>query len=140
MRRLANFMGLTLAFACAGAWAADQHDDGARKPPPAVQGQLTQDADNTGMNERDKSGETQTPQDQSNDAADREVLAAVRREIVDDDALSTSAHNVKILVKDGVVTLRGPVSNAEEKGRIETLAHQVQGVASVENQLDIKTD
>ena len=139
MSRLANLMGLTLAFACAGAWAADQRDDSTSTPPP-VQGQFSQDADNTGMNERDKSGETQTPQDQSNDAADRELLAAVRRQIVDDDVLSTSAHNIKILVKDGVVTLRGPVSNADEKGKIETLAHQVQGVASVENQLDIKSD
>jgi len=139
MRGLANFMGLTLAFACAGAWAADQRDEGATTPP-AVQGQFSQDADNTGMNERDRSGATQTPQDQSNAAADRELLAAVRREIVDDDALSTSAHNIKILVKDGVVTLRGPVSNADEKSKIETLAHQVQGVASVENELDINSD
>ena len=67
------------------------------------------------------------------------MLAAVRRAVVRDKTLSTSAHNVKIVAKDGVVTLRGPVRSEDEKGKIEKLAQQVAGVASVENQLDVKT-
>jgi osmotically-inducible protein OsmY len=89
------------------------------------------------MNVRDRDGATQTPQKQSNDATDRDLLAAVRREIVDDTTLSTSAHNVKIIAEAGVVTLRGPVSNAEEKVRVGNHAKQVAGVASVVNELDL---
>ena len=136
MRKLASLMGLTLAFTCAGGWAADQRD-AEETTAPSVHGQMTPDADNTEMNVRDRDGATQTPQKQSNDATDRDLLAAVRREIVDDTTLSTSAHNVKIIVESGVVTLRGPVSNAEEKVRVGNLAKQVAGVASVVNELDI---
>ena len=91
------------------------------------------------MNVRDKSGATQTPQKQTNSAGDRKLLAAVRRAVVRDKNLSTSAHNVKIIAKDGVVTLRGPVRNQGEKSKIEKLAQQVAGVTSVDNQLDVKT-
>ncbi len=92
------------------------------------------------MNVRDKSGATQTPQTQANSSeADRKLLAAIRRAVVGDKTLSKSAHNVKIVTKDGVVTLRGPVTSEDEKGRVEKLAQQVAGVASVENQLDVKT-
>ena len=64
----------------------------------------------------------------------------VRRAVVGDKSLSTSAHNVKIVTKEGVVTLRGPVTSEDEKSRVEKLAQQVAGVSSVENQLDVKTN
>ena len=91
------------------------------------------------MNVRDKSGATQTPQKQSNNAADRKILAAVRRAVEHDKTLSSYGHNVKIVTEHGVVTLRGPVRSDDEKGKIEQLAMQVAGVASVSNQLDVKT-
>jgi hyperosmotically inducible protein len=138
MRKLAKLMTFTLALGCASAWAADRPADSAMTPP-AAQGRTPPGADNTGMNVRDKSGATQTPQKQTNSKEDRKVLAAVRRAVVRDKTLSTYAHNVKIGAKDGVVTLRGPVRNESEKGKIETLAQQVAGVTSVDNQLDVKT-
>ncbi|WP_046350797.1 BON domain-containing protein [Janthinobacterium sp. B9-8] len=95
--------------------------------------------DNTEMNVRDKSGATLTPQMQSNRKEDRKLLAAVRRTVVDDNTLSTSGQNVKILARDGVVTLRGPVDNESEKNKLGDLAKQVAGVTSVLNQLDVKT-
>ena len=67
------------------------------------------------------------------------MLAAVRRAVVDDKALSTTAHNVKMVALNGVITLRGPVKNEGEKQKIEELAKQVAGVTRVVNQLDIKT-
>ncbi|AMC37062.1 hyperosmotically inducible protein [Janthinobacterium sp. B9-8] len=91
------------------------------------------------MNVRDKSGATLTPQMQSNRKEDRKLLAAVRRTVVDDNTLSTSGQNVKILARDGVVTLRGPVDNESEKNKLGDLAKQVAGVTSVLNQLDVKT-
>lgn len=139
MRELSKLMSFTLVLGCASALAADRPADSATKTP-AAQGQTTPRADNTGINVRDKSGATQTPQKQAkNSEADRKLLAAVRRAVVGDKTLSKSAHNVKIVSKDGVVTLRGPVRSEDEKGRVEKLAQQVAGVASVENQLDVKT-
>ncbi|WP_295994432.1 BON domain-containing protein [Rugamonas sp.] len=95
---------------------------------------------NTRLNTRDKNNTADTPQAQSNSKADRDLLAAVRRTVVKDKSLSTLAHNVKIMVANGAVTLRGPVHDDAEKSKIETLAKQVNGVASVENDLDIKTN
>src|SRR5688572_13008462 len=135
-----KLMGMTLLLACASAFAADRPADGPR-PAPSVQGQAAPNADNTRMNARDKTGATQTPQDQAGGSeADRKLLAAVRRAVVTDNSLSTSAKNVKIVTKDGVVTLRGPVNSADEKARVARLAQQVAGVSSVENQLDVKTN
>lgn len=119
------------------AWAADQ-STGTTKPA-SDQSAATSRADNTEMNERDKSGVTKTAQKQTNREGDRKLLAAVRRAVVDEKTLSTSAHNVKIVVLNGAVTLRGPVNNESEKRKVEELAKQVAGVTNVANQLDIKT-
>jgi len=138
MRTLLKLMSFTLALGGASALAADRPADNATRAP-AVQGLATPKADNTEMNVRDRSGATLTPQKQTNRESDRKLLAAVRRAVVDDKTLSTSAHNIKIVVRGGVVTLRGPVSSENEKSRIADLAHQVAGVVSIENQLDVKT-
>jgi hyperosmotically inducible periplasmic protein len=138
MRRFAKLLSFFLVLGCASALAADPPANTATTAP-AAQGQTTPKADNTGVNVRDKSGATQTAQKQTNNAADRKLLAAVRRAVVRDKTLSTSGHNVKIVAIDGVVTLRGPVISEDEKGKIEKLAQQVAGVTSVQNQLDVKT-
>lgn len=97
-------------------------------------------ADNSKMNMRDRADSAATPMSQSNDSADVKLLAAVRRAIVDDESLSTKAHNVKVMVAHGVVTLRGPVDNASEKAKVAALAKKVSGVSRVDNQLDITTE
>ena len=107
-------------------------------PTPA--GKATPLAENTTMNDRDKGSTADTAQAQSNAKGDRELLAAVRRSVVKDKSLSTTAHNVKILAANGVITLRGPVKSEQEKAQVETLAKQVAGVTSVQNNLDIKTN
>ena len=136
MQMLAKLIGFTLVLS-SSAWASDQ-PAGTTKPT-SVQGAATSRADNTEMNERDKSGATKTAQKQTNREEDRKLLAAVRRAVVDEKTLSTSAHNVKIVVLNGVLTLRGPVNNESEKKKVEELANQVAGVTNVVNQLDIKT-
>ena len=136
MQILAKLIGLTLVLG-SPAWASDQ-PAGTTKPA-SVQGAATSRADNTEMNERDKSGATNTAQKQTNREGDRKLLAAVRRAVVDEKTLSISAHNVKIVVLNGTITLRGPVNNESEKKKVEELAKQVAGVTSVVNQLDIKT-
>jgi osmotically-inducible protein OsmY len=132
MRQAAITIGLVMSLA--GGVAVAQTTP---SPPP---GKATPIADNTVMNGRDQANTADTAQSQSNAKADRELLAAVRRSVVKDKSLSTTAHNVKILASNGVVTLRGPVKSDAEKAQIETLARQVAGVTSVQNNLDIKTN
>jgi len=95
-------------------------------------------ADNTAVNARDRSGDTPTSQTQSNDKSDVKLAAAVRRSITKDSSLSTSAHNVKVRVSAGTVTLRGPVKSDDEKARVESIARSVAGVSQVTNDLEIK--
>ena len=94
-------------------------------------------ADDTGRNTRDRDGTTLTADEQSNSKNDVEITRQVRRAIVKDDSLSTSAHNVKIITNGGVVTLRGPVASAEEKTMVAKMAAKVNGVDKVDNQLEI---
>ena len=94
--------------------------------------------DNTGKNERDRSTETKTSGDQSNSSQDIKITGDVRRAIVKDNSLTSTAKNVKIITAGGIVTLRGPVNSAEEKSKIEQLATAAAGGAKVDNQLEVK--
>jgi hyperosmotically inducible protein len=96
-------------------------------------------ADNTSMNQRDKSADAVKVTDQPNNSADIHVAAAVRKAIVDDKSLSTLAHNVKLVAANGTVTLRGPVNSSSEKAKVGQIVASISGVSSVDNQLDVKT-
>jgi len=98
------------------------------------------DAEDTGVNVRDRSDAAVTPEEQGGEAGDREITAAIRRAIVKDDSLSLNAHNVKIITQDGTVTLRGPVDSAAERTTIAQLAEKTAGVKRVDNQLEINAD
>jgi len=102
---------------------------------------LAQDpaADNTRKNERDRSGETATSGDQSNNQEDVKITAAIRRAGVGDKSRSMTAKNVKIITANGTVTLRGPVNNDAEKTKIAELAQSAAGGAKIDNQLEVKT-
>ena len=107
-------------------------------PPVTAEQHGDTKADNTERNVRDRDDKTVLPTDQGGSAADRDVTAAIRKAIVDDDALSTNAQNVKIVTVAGVVTLRGPVETSEEKAAIAATAEKTNGVKRVDNQLEIK--
>jgi hyperosmotically inducible periplasmic protein len=94
--------------------------------------------DNTGTNERDRSGETKTSGDQSNSSADLKTTQAIRQALMKDGELSTTAKNIKVITANGHVTLRGPVKTAQEKAKIDQLAKSAAGGAQIDNQLDIK--
>jgi hyperosmotically inducible protein len=108
-------------------------------PANAASSSAATKPNDTAINSRDRSSQTLTPMNQPNDKADIKLAAAVRRTIVKDKSLSMSAHNVKSIVANGVVTLRGPVANADEKSKIESDVRAVSGVSRVDNQLDVKT-
>jgi hyperosmotically inducible periplasmic protein len=73
----------------------------ARDPHPALLLAQNTPADNTGRNERDRSGATLTPEDQSSNKADVELTRRIREAVVADKSLSTNAHNVKIITEAG---------------------------------------
>ena len=93
--------------------------------------------DNTDVNIRDRRGETLTPGDQSESVVDRTLTQRIRQAIMADESLSTTAKNVKIMMLNGVVTLRGPVRSLQEKGSIEATAQHLAGTTKVDNQLEI---
>jgi hyperosmotically inducible protein len=97
------------------------------------------DTENTERNVRDKSGATLTPEDQKESGVDRRITANVRRAVVGDESLSLNAHNVKIITRNRVVTLRGgPVESQAEKTKIGELARKAAGVKRVNNQLEVE--
>lgn len=59
--------------------------------------------------------QSQTADQQKDNAADQMVTARIRRSIVSDHSLSMYGHNVKVIVSGGNVTLRGPVHSEAEK-------------------------
>ena len=95
--------------------------------------------DNTDVNTRDRRGETSTTSDdQAERAVDRTLTQRIRQAIVADESLSTTAKNVKVMMINGVVTLRGPVHSLQEKGSIAATAQHIAGTNNVDNQLEIK--
>jgi len=91
-------------------------------------------ADNTKVNKNDVGV---TADSQKMNPADRELAQKVRKAIVDDKSLSTYAHNVKVIARDGAVTLKGPVRSDEEKTAVEAKAVSVAGDGKVTNELTV---
>lgn len=75
------------------------------------------EADNTARNEPDAKGETVTPPDQGTSDADMKMTKDIRAAIVSSD-LSFNAKNIKIITRDGHVTLRGVVDNSAEHAAV----------------------
>jgi len=94
--------------------------------------------DNTAKNRRDKDSNTMTAEKQSNKKSDVEITREIRKSIMASKDLSVNAQNVKIITKNGVVTLRGPVDNDAEKATIESLAKNCAGVCSFTDKLEVK--
>lgn len=78
-----------------------------------------------------------TAQDASNKPADVEVTKQIRRELMKDDALSTKAKNVKIIVLNNGVTLKGPVENEKEIERILKHAYVSAPKHKIYNQISV---
>src|SRR5690242_12833348 len=95
------------------------------------------DADNTGNNKRDRAAGEPTADQQKNNARDVDMTKRIRRSVMDDKAISTYGHNVKIIASGGMVTLKGPVRNEDEKKAIETKATEIAGKDHVINQLEV---
>lgn len=110
---------------------------------PAYDDQTTQaqdpasKPDNTKVNKRDRDRDKPTAGQQKENRSDRETARRVRRAIVKDKSLSSYAHNVKVIVRDGAVTLRGPVRSEQEKEAVEAKAAEVVGKEKVKNEIEV---
>jgi len=102
---------------------------------PAL-GQQTK-PDNTAVNKGSRAGAAPTADQQKNDRTDVSITRDIRRAIVNDKALSSYAHNVKVITSHGDVTLKGPVRTEEERKVVESKAAEIAGAGHVTNQLSI---
>lgn len=93
--------------------------------------------DNTKTNQGDASKDATTADQQKMNPADRNTTKEIRKSIMQDQSLSTYAHNIKIITQDGKVTLKGPVRSEEDKASIEAKAVAVAGADNVTNKLTI---
>jgi len=75
--------------------------------------------------------------DQGNDEGDLDLTQRIRKQLLADDALSFSAKNVKIITKDGVVTLAGAVKNETEANEVRQKATAEAGQGHVKDELQI---
>jgi len=103
--------------------------------PMLTQARSLQQPDNTGANKQ----QATTADQQKETAADRELAQKIRKSIVGDKSLSTYGHNVKVIVRNGVVTLKGPVQSEDEKKNIGAKAADVAGADKVQNELTVKS-
>jgi len=108
--------------------------------PLLVAGPQATQPDNTKNNAADRAAGAPTADQAKNDRPDRETMKLIRRAIVSDKSLSTSAHNVKVIADHGKVTLKGPVRSEEEKRAIQAEAAKVAGAENVDNQITVKND
>jgi hyperosmotically inducible protein len=104
------------------AWATSQNSPAAEQAPAP---------DNTKSSARDENKSAVTADQQKEARSDRETARQIRRAIIKDEALSNYAHNIKVIVQNGTVTLRGPVRSDDEKTAHEAKATQVVGESKV---------
>lgn len=78
-----------------------------------------------------------TADSQSNDPSDLAVVQQVRKAVMADSSLSMYAHNVKILAREGVVTLNGVVRSDAERAALAAKASSVVGDRRVVNELTV---
>ena len=105
--------------------------------PSAVAQTDAPKTDNSKVNKRDRAKTAKTADDQKNNKSDVQITADIRKAVVADSALSTYAHNVKIVTHGGAVTLKGPVRTEEEKSSVEAKAKEVAGADKVTSQITV---
>jgi hyperosmotically inducible protein len=94
-------------------------------------------ADNTKVNKRDRQKKELTADQQKDNRSDLQVTKQIRQSIMRDKSLSTSAHNVKLISNNRMVTLKGPVRTNEEKQAIEAKAAAIAGQDKLTSELQV---
>jgi osmotically-inducible protein OsmY len=79
-----------------------------------------------------------TAADQSNAASDLALAGEIRRALVADERLGMRAKNVVVVVRDGVVTLRGDVANRPEHHLVVARVVSMPGVVRIDDRIESK--
>jgi len=103
-----------------------------------AQGTSQNAPDNTAQNKSDKNSDRMTAEKTSNSKGDVNITRELRKSIMATKGLSVDAQNVKIITKNGVVTLRGPVETESEKATIDGLVKGCPSVQSCNDELRVK--
>ena len=96
--------------------------------------------DNTKKNLPTNHHDANRADQQSNSSDDVVLTRKIRQSLTQDKSLSTYGHNVKIITRNGVVELKGPVRSQSEKDAIEAKATEIAGASKVKNELTVKTE
>lgn len=141
IRTLTSFGVLLVALAGCGPGPADTAERGVEVDAGQQKADRPVEPDNTARNVRDRDEAAKTPFDQAENGADIALTAAIRREILKTDGLSTNADNVKIITAGGRVTLRGVVEDQSELDTVKAIATRLAGSPDkVDVQLEIDPD
>ena len=70
-------------------------------------------------------------------SSDWTITANVKKNLMADNSLSSSARMISVTTNNGVVTLTGTVISSEENRKVVRIVKSVSGVTSVDNQLTI---
>ncbi len=97
-------------------------------------------ADNSRVNERDRSSYERTADQQGNAPKDVAVVREIRRRIMRDKSMSTYAQNIKIMSMNGLVTLKGPLKSQAEMKKILADARNVAGTANIIDELEVVSE
>jgi hyperosmotically inducible periplasmic protein len=108
-------------------------------PGHAQQSDSQAQPDNTANNKGDNKKGAMTADNQKEATADRELAKKIRKSIAGDSSLSSYAHNVKVIVRDGMVILKGPVKSEDEKNAVGAKANDIAGADKVQNELTVKS-
>lgn len=125
---VAAFVAIAIGFAFAPLPArAAQSDPGMTAVKP----------DNTKINQRDRNAAEMTADKQGSLKSDREISRQIRRALVKNKSLSSYAHNVKVITKDGLVTLKGPVKSEQERQAVLNAATTAAGARDVTDEMSV---
>jgi len=69
--------------------------------------------------------------------ADENAVQLIRRSLSSDKSLPTNGKDIKLIVANDTIILRGSVKSEQEKASIGAMARQYAGVKYIDNQLEI---
>lgn len=79
------------------------------------------------------------PSNTTSPNTDQDLAERVRRAVTDDAMVATLSQDLQVTALNGVVTLRGGVRSQSDKDAIGNKARGVSGVASVVNELSVRS-
>lgn len=95
-------------------------------------------ADNAARNSADQNRNALTPLDQGSGEADIALTRNIRTGIRQMEGLSVNAQNIKVITRDGKVTLRGPVDSEAERTALSELVRRYVTSSDIDNQIEVK--